>query len=89
MADTPKRPSSPPPTAPPQPETPVQKSEPTAKHVPVKHLELKATLLLAFTVALIVASGLFLLRARATTSSPSSSWCWWPTTPRAWWPAWT
>ena len=64
MADTPKRPSPPSPTAPPQPETPVQKSEPTAKHVPVKHLELKATLLLAFTVALIVASGLFLLRAR-------------------------
>lgn len=69
MADTPKRPSSPPPgapppTSPPQPETPVQKSEPTAKHVPVRNLELKATLLLAFTVALIVASGLFLLRAR-------------------------
>lgn len=62
MADNPKRP--PPPTAPPQPETPVQKSEPAAKNVPVRHLELKATLLLAFTVALIVASGLFLLRAR-------------------------
>lgn len=55
---------TPPPTSPPQPETPVQKSEPTAKHVPVKNLELKATMLLAFTVALIVASALFLLRAR-------------------------
>jgi len=63
MAQDPKR-EPPPPTAPPQPETPVQKSEPTAKHVPVRHLELKATLLLAFTVGLIIASALFLLRAR-------------------------
>jgi len=62
MASNSKRP--PPPTAPPQPETPVQKSEPVAKHVPVSHLELKATMLLAFTVALIVASALFLVRAR-------------------------
>jgi phospholipid/cholesterol/gamma-HCH transport system substrate-binding protein len=62
MANNSKRP--PPPTAPPQPETPVQKSEPTARHVPVRNLELKATMLLAFTVALIVASALFLLRAR-------------------------
>ena len=61
MAD-PKRP--PPPTAPPQPETPAGKSEPAGKNVPVKNLELKATMLLAFTVALIVASALFLLRAR-------------------------
>ena len=59
-----KTPPPPSPTAPPQPETPVQKSEPTAKHVPVKNLELKATMLLAFTVALIVASALFLIRAR-------------------------
>jgi len=64
MADQPKRPSAPPPTAPPQPETPVQKSEPAAKNVPVRHLELKATMLLAFTVALIVGAALFLLRAR-------------------------
>jgi phospholipid/cholesterol/gamma-HCH transport system substrate-binding protein len=62
MADTPKRPSAP--TAPPQPETPVQKSEPAAKNVPVRNLELKATLLLAFTIGLIIASALFLLRAR-------------------------
>lgn len=61
MVDDPQHPG---PTAPPQPETPVQKSEPVAKNVPVRHLEMKATLLLAFTVALIVASGLFLLRAR-------------------------
>lgn len=61
MAD-PKRPPSP--TAPPQPETPAGKSEPAGKNVPVKNLELKATMLLAFTVALIVASALFLLRAR-------------------------
>lgn len=63
MADSPKGPS-PSPTSPPQPDTPVQKSEPTAKHAPVKNLELKATLLLAFTVGLIIASALFLLRAR-------------------------
>lgn len=61
MADDPKRPQ---PTPPPQPETPVQKSEPSAKNVPVRNLELKATLLLAFTVGLIIASALFLLRAR-------------------------
>lgn len=64
MATNPPGSPPPSPTSPPQPETPVQKSEPTAKHVPVKNLELKATMLLAFTVALIVASALFLLRAR-------------------------
>ena len=64
MADQPKNTPPPHPTAPPQPETPVQKSEPTAKHVPVRNLELKAILLLAFTVALVVASGLFVMRAR-------------------------
>ena len=65
MADTPKGPrDNPHPTAPPQPETPVQKSEPAARNVPVRNLELKATLLLAFTVSLIVASALFLMRAR-------------------------
>ena len=64
MADQPKNTPPPHPTAPPQPETPVQKSEPTAKHVPVRNLELKAVLLLAFTVALVVASGLFVMRAR-------------------------
>ena len=64
MADQPTNTSPPHPTAPPQPETPVQKSEPTAKHVPVRNLELKAILLLAFTVALVVASGLFVMRAR-------------------------
>lgn len=64
MADEPKSSPPPSPTAPPQPETPVQKSEPTAKHVPVRNLELKAIMLLAFTVALIVGAALFLLRAR-------------------------
>jgi phospholipid/cholesterol/gamma-HCH transport system substrate-binding protein len=64
MADE-KKPAPPPhPTAPPQPETPVQKSEPSAKHVPVRHLELKAIMLLAFTIALILGAGLFILRAR-------------------------
>jgi phospholipid/cholesterol/gamma-HCH transport system substrate-binding protein len=64
MADKDRRSAPPPPTAPPQPETPVQKSEPAAKNVPVKNLEMKAIMLLAFTVALIVGSALFLLRAR-------------------------
>ena len=57
-------PPPPPPTAPPQPDTPVQKSEPAATQVPVQNLELKATLLLLFTLALIVGSAMFLLRAR-------------------------
>jgi phospholipid/cholesterol/gamma-HCH transport system substrate-binding protein len=61
MATPSHEPPRPPPTA---PETPVQKSEPTARTVPVRHLELKATMLLAFTVALIVAAALFLMRAR-------------------------
>lgn len=64
MADDPKRAAAPPPTAPPQPETPVQKSEPAAKNVPVRNLELKAIMLLAFTLALILGSALFLLKAR-------------------------
>ena len=65
MAETPRPPAHEPPKPPPKPpDTPVQRSEPSAKTVPVKNLELKATLLLAFTVALIVASALFLLRAR-------------------------
>jgi phospholipid/cholesterol/gamma-HCH transport system substrate-binding protein len=64
MAEDPKRAASPPPTAPPPPETPVQKSEPASKNVPVRHLEMKAIMLLAFTLALIIGSALFLLRAR-------------------------
>jgi phospholipid/cholesterol/gamma-HCH transport system substrate-binding protein len=64
MADQPKNTPPPAPTSPPQPETPVQKSEPAARHLPVRNLELKAILLLAFTVALVVASGLFVMRAR-------------------------
>ena len=62
MADDPKRAAAPPPTAPPQPETSVQKSEPAAKNVPVRNLEMKAILLLAFTLALILGSALFLMR---------------------------
>jgi phospholipid/cholesterol/gamma-HCH transport system substrate-binding protein len=66
MAETtPPPPSHEPPKPPPKPpETPVSKSEPAARNVPVRNLELKATMLLAFTIALIVASALFLLRAR-------------------------
>jgi phospholipid/cholesterol/gamma-HCH transport system substrate-binding protein len=66
MAETtPPPPSHEPPKPPPKaPDTPVQKSEPTARAVPVRNLEIKATMLLAFTVALIVASALFLIRAR-------------------------
>jgi phospholipid/cholesterol/gamma-HCH transport system substrate-binding protein len=62
MVDDPNRPPSA--TAPPQPETPVQKSEPAAKNVPVRNLEMKAIMLLAFTLALVLGSALFLLRAR-------------------------
>lgn len=51
-------------TAPPQPETAVQKSEPSNKRRTVRHLEFKAIVLLAFTVALVVASGWYLMRAR-------------------------
>ncbi len=65
MATTPPPPAHEPPKPPPTPpETPVQKSEPAARNVPVKNLELKAIMLLAFTVALIVASALVLMRAR-------------------------
>lgn len=63
--DPPMPPSPEPPRPPPRaPETPVQKSEPAAKHAPVRHLALKATMLLGFTIALILASALFLLRSR-------------------------
>ena len=57
MADEPKR-------APPPPDTSAQKSEPAGKNVPVKNLQLKAALLLAFTLALILAAALFLVQAR-------------------------
>jgi phospholipid/cholesterol/gamma-HCH transport system substrate-binding protein len=56
--------SPPPVTPPPQPDTPVQQSEPTAKAQAVPNLAIKATLLLLFTVALVVGTALFLLRAR-------------------------
>jgi phospholipid/cholesterol/gamma-HCH transport system substrate-binding protein len=64
MVDDPARARSPEPTPPPQPQTPVQKSEPAARNRAIRNLELKAIMLLAFTVALIVGSALFLLRAR-------------------------
>ncbi len=59
---TPPPPS--PPVSPQQPETAVQKSEPAAKVRPVDNLELKAILLLVFTIALVIGSALYLLRAR-------------------------
>ena len=55
---------APPPTAPPQPETPVTQSEPTAKTHHIPNLELKALLLVAFTIALVVGSALYLMYAR-------------------------
>jgi phospholipid/cholesterol/gamma-HCH transport system substrate-binding protein len=68
MADPtsdPHPPAPPPPaTPPPQPETPVQKSEPAAKNRPVPHLEMKAIVLLVFTLGLVIGSALYLLRAR-------------------------
>ena len=46
-----------------QPETPVQNSEPATTR-PVRHLELKAALLLIFTVLLVAGSAFYLLYAR-------------------------
>jgi phospholipid/cholesterol/gamma-HCH transport system substrate-binding protein len=51
-------------TPPPEPETPASQSEPVATHKPVPHLELKATLLLLFTVALVAGAALYVLYAR-------------------------
>jgi phospholipid/cholesterol/gamma-HCH transport system substrate-binding protein len=62
MAEHP--PSPPQQTAPPQPETPAGQSEPIATHKPVPHLELKATLLLLFTIALVSGAALYLMFAR-------------------------
>lgn len=67
MAEEPRKPPAAPPpqqTPPPQPDTPVTKSEPTAKSRQVRNLEVKAIVLLAFTLVLIVGSALYLLRAR-------------------------
>lgn len=58
LADAPE------PTPPPQPETSVQKSEPAAKNHPVQNLEMKAIVLLVFTIVLVLGSALYLLRAR-------------------------
>jgi phospholipid/cholesterol/gamma-HCH transport system substrate-binding protein len=61
-------PPAPPPeqTPPPQPETPVQNSEPAAQASPkqVANLELKATALLLFTLALVVGAILYVMHAR-------------------------
>jgi phospholipid/cholesterol/gamma-HCH transport system substrate-binding protein len=46
-----------------KPDTPVQNSEPAAGR-PIRHLELKATLLLIFTALLVAGSALYLLYAR-------------------------
>lgn len=46
------------------PGTAALRSEPTARAEAIPHLALKATVLLVFTLALIVGTGLFLLRAR-------------------------
>jgi len=51
-------------TPPPQPETSVQKSEPAARRQQVHHLEFKAILLLTFTLALVIGSAIYLMRAR-------------------------
>lgn len=58
-------PPAPPASPPPQPATPVQQSEPAA-HVrqPVRHLEIKAIVLLVFTIGLVIGTALYLLRAR-------------------------
>jgi phospholipid/cholesterol/gamma-HCH transport system substrate-binding protein len=63
MAEEKPRPP-PQPTPPPQPQTPVQKSEPAARAVHVPHLEMKAIILLVFTLGLVIGSAIYLLRAR-------------------------
>jgi len=63
MAEHPKPPPSGRQAAPPQPDTPAGESEPAA-HQPVRHVELKATLLLLFTLVLVTGSALYLLYAR-------------------------
>jgi phospholipid/cholesterol/gamma-HCH transport system substrate-binding protein len=61
----PPPPSTPPASPPPQPETPVQKSEPAAQNrQAVANLELKAIILLVFTVGLVIGAAIYLLRAR-------------------------
>jgi phospholipid/cholesterol/gamma-HCH transport system substrate-binding protein len=67
MAEDPNASTPAPPTPPPhQPETPVQKSEPAAKATPaqIRHVELKATMLLLFTIALVLGATLYLMYAR-------------------------
>ena len=51
-------------TMPPEPDTPVRSSEPDAGGRPVRHLELKATLLLLFTAVLIAGAALYVMYAR-------------------------
>jgi phospholipid/cholesterol/gamma-HCH transport system substrate-binding protein len=53
-----------PPKPPPEPDTPASRSEPVSTHRPVRHLEIKATLLLLFTVALVTGAALYLMYAR-------------------------
>ena len=62
--DPPASAHAPQPTPPPEPETPATQSEPAATHKAVPHLELKATLLLLFTVALVAGAALYVLYAR-------------------------
>lgn len=62
MVEDPKAP--PQQTPPPQPETPVQKSEPAARNQPVENLAVKASLLLLFTVLLVLGATFYLLKSR-------------------------
>jgi phospholipid/cholesterol/gamma-HCH transport system substrate-binding protein len=55
---------APPAPAPAQPATPVTQSEPTAKSHHIPHLELKALILVLFTIALVGGSALYLMYAR-------------------------
>lgn len=66
MADqeNPKATDAPEPTPPPQPKTPVTQSEPAAQRKPVRNLELKAIMLLVFTLGLIAATAFYLMKAR-------------------------
>jgi phospholipid/cholesterol/gamma-HCH transport system substrate-binding protein len=62
--DEQKNAAAPQPKAPPPPHAPLEKSEPAAKVTYVPHLEMKAIILLVFTLCLVLGSAIYLLRAR-------------------------
>ncbi|MCG2595568.1 MlaD family protein [Ramlibacter sp. XY19] len=62
--DEQKNAAAPQPKPPPPPHAPLEKSEPASKTQYVPHLEMKAVILLVFTLCLVLGSAIYLLRAR-------------------------